>query len=425
MSKKQIRLTQDGIRKMISEAIHSLNGFDINGNRRYPEGVFSTDSEEGEGYKEYFKRYDKPEDGNSMMWDDGEGRLKDVKDSITGEKWTDTLNSLRDTDRKLDKLARDEYGDEEAEGQLYDKPFGDLDDVENQWEDEPGYEEKDEDDEDIAGINEGKVSLTEEGLRKFISYSVAKLLKEAYGRPFSDRRGGIEYEDSKYGSDSMEIEFNPWEDENQMAAFRGAIEEAGLQMDMFDDGGRFGDIWPISVNVHYTTSQGMRGDHDMPNDPDEINVTGWDAGTHDLPPQVGQLVDKTLQTYFNDGYFDPEKQIGARGLYEENLGTTVHFKGDSSFKSANPYKDMSWDEYCEAKRRENEKDQMKAASSTDKKPNLGVTKHFDASEKPERNPEDDEHLFDDQYWVDKMKLSKDDLQEMVRKALTGVMKRLG
>ena len=419
MSKEQIRLTQNEIRRMISEAIRN---YDTLGNPKYPEGVFSTDSEEGEALKDYAKSYEKPEDDDSLMWDKREMKLKDVKDNVTGEKWSDTPNSVWDTDKKLDKLARDEFGDEEKQGQLYDKPFGDLDDAENQWKDEPGYEE--DDDEDIAGINEGKVTLTEEGLRNFISYSVSKLLKEAYGRPFSDGRGGIEYEDSKYGSDSMEIEFNPWEDDSQMEAFQSVIEEAGLQMDMFDDGGQFGDIWPISVNVHYTVSQGMKGDYDTPDDPDEIEVTGWDADTNDFPPQVGQLVDKALKTYFNDGYFDPEEQIGARGLYEENLGTTVHFNGESSFKPENPYKDMSWDEYCEAKRMEREKDQMKSEKpEEDEKPNIAVTTHFDG-EKHEKTPEemeDEKHMLDDDYWVNKMNLSKDELSEIVKKTVKKIM----
>ena len=419
MSKEQIRLTQNEIRRMISEAIRN---YDTLGNPKYPEGVFSTDSEEGEALKDYAKSYEKPEDDDSLMWDKREMKLKDVKDNVTGEKWSDTPNSVWDTDKKLDKLARDEFGDEEKQGQLYDKPFGDLDDAENQWKDEPGYEE--DDDEDIAGINEGKVTLTEEGLRNFISYSVSKLLKEAYGRPFSDGRGGIEYEDSKYGSDSMEIEFNPWEDDSQMEAFQSVIEEAGLQMDMFDDGGQFGDIWPISVNVHYTVSQGMKGDYDTPDDPDEIEVTGWDADTNDFPPQVGQLVDKALKTYFNDGYFDPEEQIGARGLYEENLGTTVHFNGESSFKPENPYKDMSWDEYCEAKRMEREKDQMKSEKpEEDEKPNIAVTTHFDG-EKREKTPEemeDEKHMLDDDYWVNKMNLSKDELSEIVKKTVKKIM----
>lgn len=61
---------------------------------------------------------------------------------------------------------------------------------------------------------------------------------------------------------------------------------------------------------------------------------------------------------------------------------------------------MTWDEYCETKRKEHKEDKGK-------------------------EDERGEHMFDDQYWADKMELSKDDLQEVVRKALAGVLERLG
>ena len=117
------------------------------------------------------------------------------------------------------------------------------DEIEIQWADEPGYEDED-DDNNIAGLNEGTITLNEEGLRRFISYSVAKLLKEG------------------------------------------------------------------------------------------------------------------------------------------NLGTTVHFGKKESEKAAdrhtNPYKGMTWDEYCEAKRKERgeDKERKKKESYKDKKKNLGTTIHF-------------------------------------------------
>lgn len=276
MSKKQIRISQNDIRRMVSEAIRSyslneegFNGksddkYDINGNERRPEGeVFSTDSEEGEALKTQAEKYGLPRksEDSTVIWDPMKKELKDAEDNVTGAKWSNTVDSSWDSDKKRDMIARDEFGDEEKEGQLYDKPFGDMDDIENQWADEPGYEDEDDDD-NIAGLNEGTVTLNEGGLRKFISYSVAKLLKEG------------------------------------------------------------------------------------------------------------------------------------------NLGTTVHFGKKESEAAAesypNPYKDMTWDEYCETKRKEHEKDK---------------------GEEDERG----EHMFDDQHWVDKMKLSKDDLQEMVRKTLEEVI----
>lgn len=297
MSKKQIRVTQSEIRKMINEAIrsYSFNGegfndepddkFDIHGNKKYHDNVFSTDSEEGEAFRKRAKNYEKPKDGDALVWNQRERKLKDAVDNVSGAKWADTIDSLWDTDRKLDKMARDEFGNEEEESQRYEKPFGDMDDVENQWEDEPGYEENDDD--DIAGINEGKISLSEEGLRKLVSYSVAKLLKEA------------------------------------------------------------------------------------------------------------------------------------------NLGITSHFDGESSFKPENPYEGMTWDEYCEAKRKEREEDNKPKEEPS--RTNRGIMAHFDGK-KHEETPEEkerNEHMFDDDYWVNKMNLSKDELSEIVKKTVKRIMEEIG
>lgn len=116
-------------------------------------------------------------------------------------------------------------------------------------------------------------------------------------------------------------------------------------------------------------------------------------------------------------------------LGEENRGIMAHFDGSSSFQPKNPYENMTWDEYCAAKADERQKDkerEMKDAEVKDEKPNRGIMTHF-GGEKHEKTPEDierDEHMFDDQYWVDKMNLSESDIKEMVDacvKKLTEVM----
>lgn len=230
MAKRQIKVSSDYIRALIREEI------DASGYNRYPESVFSTDSEEGQNYKE--------------------------------------------TDKKRDMIARDEFGDEEKEWKMYDEnPEGE----ENLHFGDPDLEQSDED-EDIAGINE--VKLNENQMRKFISYSVARILQERMG--------------------------------------------------------------------------------------------------------------------------------------EENRGIMAHFETDPNHKEPNPYEGMTWDEYCAKKAEERAKDkerEMKDAEVKDEKPNLGIMAHFDGK-KHERTPEEferDEHMFDDQYWVDKMNLSKDDLTEIVNK----------
>ena len=456
MSKKQIKLTQDSIRRMISEAIksYSFNGegfndepddkFDAHGNPKYPGGIFSTDSEEGEAFKERAKKYDKPED-NELIWNQREGKLKDAEDNVTGAKWADTYDSLWDTGEKLDKMARDEFGDEEEEGQRYDKPFGDLDDTENQWADEPGYEEEDEDD-NIAGLNEGKITLTEEGLRNFISYSVAKLLKEGY-RPIYRSLGngdydydGDEWDGRPDSNGSTEIELS------NESLIQALSEVAGVE---FDDhykqefASQYGQepdeddfIDDMMRKIGFETVVKVDLDFDVDNDPGDYwtpgitstSLNSWEIDSSDegfaQASDMGKKIMKAAAEYEIEGN---EDELYDRLNEEVNLGPTVHYDGTKHFEPENPYKGMTWDEYCEAKRKEHEEEERKAKEEGPTKRNLGITVHYDGRKPSERTPEEierDEHMFDDQYWVDKMKLSKDDLQEMVRRAVKGVVNKL-
>ena len=257
-----------------------------------------------------------------------------------------------------------------------------------------------------------QITLNEENLRNFISYSVARLLKEAYGKPIYDAHGEFDgYEDSKYGFDNMKIDFDPFEDDGMMSAFESVLESGkypGLSKEMFDDyeDGQFGRIWPVKVEVNYDVKQGAKGDGYLtPDDPDEINVTGWNIiDDQNKFGEAAGLVKDVIDTYFRDGYFDADEVIGdsIAGLNEENRGVMAHFSGDG-FQPENPYKDMTWDEYCEAKRKEREDEKKrKELEGLNKfeepgKPNLGVTTHFDGK--------------------DSFKLSSDELKEMIAKEI--------
>ena len=236
-----------------------------------------------------------------------------------------------------------------------------------------------------------QIRLDEGKFRELVSYSVAQLLREAYGKPFSDGRGGEEYEDSSFGDDSTEISFSPWEDDDQYAAFQQATEELGCPIDVFDDGGRFYDIWPVSVRVNFTRTQGMRGGYDTPDDPDETKVTGWDIVDGNIPSPATEVIDKALGIYFSD-YFDPDE--GFAGLNEgwdksfndrvhkyqeehptdhsKNKGKNAHFPG-LNHGGRNPYADMTWDEYRKAKKSENMKDKNREDKESG---NRGTTAHF-------------------------------------------------
>lgn len=415
MVKKQIRISSSDIKGLIREAL------DAYGNKRYPEGVFSTDSEEGEGYKEYAEKYGRHKDGDSLMWDPLNRRLKDAGDDVTHEKWSDNPNSTWDSDEKRDKVAYDKFKDEKEESDRYEKPFEFDDEIENQWdsEDLPVYNDE-EDDDDIAGLKEGKqVRLSEEAFRNFVSYSVSRLLKEAMGNPIYDRHG--EYDgrmSSRYGDDSVDIEFNPFDDDMMMNALEGVIEDGkypGISLEMFDEGGQYYDIWPLEIRVEYRSEEGMRGDRYQPNDPDKYEVTGWNliSVPEEVQDQnVRNFLTDVIDSYLNEGYFNLEDCLDERGmLWEENRGIMAHFKSGEGFKPEHVEdEDLTWNEY-----------KMKKADEK----NLGTKAHFSKhGVKTPHDSERDEHMFDDEYWVNKMNLTKEDLAEMVNKSVRLIAERI-
>ena len=248
MTKRQIRINEASIRQLVKEAVQDrLNG------------VFSTDSEEGERYKEMAKSYDRPSSDRQI-----EGGRYQLADLGIGknEKWQDYPGSMWDTDKKRDIFAKDDFADKKADSDRFDKPFGDLDDTENMYEPEPGFEEEDyEDDEELS---EGRqIRMNESQMREFVSYAVARLLKE-----------------------------------------------------------------------------------------------GWDSS-------------------FNDRVYDRTEKHPID--HEKNKGASVHFD-KPGFQPENPYKDMTWDQFCETKRKEREMAElfgMEPSGPKDKnKPNRGITVHF-------------------------------------------------
>lgn len=250
-----------------------------------------------------------------------------------------------------------------------------------------------------------QIRLSEENLRNFISYSVAKLLKEGW-RPFYDKHGewdGDEY--TSYGSDSF--------------VFEPDIDR------YLDDDADFPE-YP-KVRVEYTKTEGMKGDgYSQPDDPDEYTLDGWDiVNKENLPQEVIEAVKMYMK---ND--FDLEEEVVAHEGYleeAENRGIMTHFDGKDTFKPKNPYEDMTWDEYCKAKKGDcGEKKSLHDIDYPEEKKNRGIKIHFDGR-KHEETPEDKEraeHMFDDDYWVDKMNLTKEDLAEMVNRSVRLIAERI-
>lgn len=255
-----------------------------------------------------------------------------------------------------------------------------------------------------------QITLSEEKLRNFISYSVARLLKEAYGRPIYDAHGEYDgYEDTKYGTDSF--------------VFEPDIDKYLSDEVDFPE-------YP-KVRVEFTRTEGMKGDgYLQPDDPDDYKLNSWEIVNQEgMTPEVMNAVKQYME---ND--FDVEEAASEYGdLYEENRGVTAHFSGEG-FQPKNPYENMTWDEYCAAKAREREEDAEKKRLHDmnypeDEKENRGITAHF-GGEKHEKTPEEieaDEHMFDDDYWANKERVhvSKDEISEMIQNAIRSLKENIG
>ena len=420
MEKKQIRVTAEEVRNLIKEEL------DASGYKRYPEGMSSTEFSKNDEYEK-----NRPEELDM---------------------WKNNPESSEDTDKKRDMFARDEFKDEKEESDRYEKPFGDLDDIENQWDSEPGYEENDDDDDDdIAGISEGKVTLSEQGLRNFISYSVARILKEGY-RPIYRSLGNGDYDydgdewdggPNSYGSTEIElpneaiiyaledvagIEFNDQYKQQFKAQYGQEPDEDDFVDDMMR---RIGfDLTPrVSIDFDVTTS---RGDYWTPGYTD-VDLRSWEMdGGYKGYAQASDMGKKIMQAaaewYIENNVDELYERING-DLYESrNLGITTHFNGESSFKPESELGNMTFDELRAYKAGKNKTEKEKEETEGKiEKPNRGVMVHF-GGEKHERTPEEierDEHLFDDQYWVDKMNLSKDELSEIISECVKRIMEGMG
>ena len=238
-----------------------------------------------------------------------------------------------------------------------------------------------------------QIVLSEEKLREFISYSVARLLKEAYGKAIYDRNGEYDgAEESEYGEDSF--------------VFEPDIDQYLRDEVDFPS--------PIKVEVSFTRSEGMKGDGYMqPDDPDDYELGSWRILNRDVPEEFQQDVLNAVKQYMEND-FDIEEAANEHGnLYEENKGVTFHNDGKNPFKPNEAGKGGDSKE-----KKSNEK-------------NKGITAHFNGK-KDEKTPEDkenDEHMFDDKYWAkkkddEKIKLNEQDIAKMVKKAVNEISKGL-
>ena len=357
--KKQIRLTEADIKALVKEAIQDKLG-----------GVFSTDD---------------PKAADAVRND------RNDYDAWYGEDWESKKNR-EDLANLIDKRANGEIAEldpinnkkymaganmesepEKEESERFDRPFGDLDDTENLWRGDPNLEEPEEDEDEIAGLNERRqIRLSESQLRDFVSYSVRKILSESLGRPMYDANGQYDGQDDyPYGSDSFVFEPDL---------------EGYLRPDL-----DFGEM--PKVRVYYTKTEGRKGDYMTPDDPDTIELDNWEIVSPDksqLPKEVLSAVYKYMDDFdieaeyenhpeLNEGWDDSIRKRNDEWENEHPIShkNGVKVGGDKVPNPKNPYKDMTWDEYCVAKKKEHEDGKKDGDPKKSDEKNRGIMAHFD------------------------------------------------
>lgn len=276
-----------------------------------------------------------------------------------------------------------------------------------------------------------KITLNEKNLRDFVTYSVARLLKEAMGKPIYDRHGEFDgYTSGKYGSDTFKLEFDPENSDDMNDAYQSVLQEPDFQGVNEEE---LANVWPVNVNVWYTIEREEGGDRGETYD--SASVEHWEPDMSNVPDNLYNFVNEVISNFFEGGYFTENDILDYNtmnnGMFEEeNTGTLTHFgkkeMDAAAEKYPNPYENMTWDEYCLAKELERKQEGDKPKDRFNNSDNKGITTHF-GGDIPERSPEEkerDEHMFDDEHWVNKMNLSRDELSEIVNKAVKRIMEEM-
>ncbi len=287
------------------------------------------------------------------------------------------------------------------------------------------------------------ISLNENQLREFISYSVSKILREGYGRPIYDRHGELDgYEGDEMPNDygTIELELS---DESLMRALQ---EVAGITFDdtfkqkfmgkfnKMPDEGDFVDYMMrtidfdgiVNIELDFDSDYDM-GDRDTPPS-GSINLKSWkinpDCQYFNKASEIGKKIMK-LATEYEMEHMD-EDNLYTMLNEEKNMAIMFHSDGTSHEEPKSKYEGMTYEEYCEAKAREQEEDRRRIEDDerpSDKRPNRGIMYH--SGKMPgERTPEEmerDEHMFDDDYWVKKGKglhISESQLKKIIKKTIS-------
>lgn len=210
-----------------------------------------------------------------------------------------------------------------------------------------------------------QVRLNENQLREFVSYSVARLLREM-----------------KFGSEVIEFDFDPMNDEDQQSAYESVLENSEFSN---IDPEKLDSIWPVKVKIYYSTGNQEGGDRYERIPTANVDEWEWIPEGSNVPEELYDFVNEVLNRFFTDGYFDEDDLLdllSVEGKLNEGCKQQIcHFGTKEREDGAkrlhkNPDKDLPWDKYKEKREKEND-DRWKKLSDRDR------------------------HMFDDDHWTEK------------------------
>ena len=267
-----------------------------------------------------------------------------------------------------------------------------------------------------------QIKLNEEQFRNFVSYSVARLLKES--RPINFDHNGVMDYDGEEDDGSLKlfgyIEFPVFDGE-----FDDIIAEAITQV----TGEKFDEEWANKYMAGYSPETRAyferTGEDPAPDQSDWLDdmyrkyfdgenpeiyihldedgfLVNWLLVDNGYSPEVKQMynliIGKAIEKY-DDGWkllsmlnpnlyesrrineswdeHAPWLKDGLDGNYEDENGIAPWTEGDG-FEPENEYEGLTWDEYCEKKSAENKEDKERANDDYDFAPGFPI--HVDKEE---------------------------------------------
>ena len=196
-------------------------------------------------------------------------------------------------------------------------------------------------------------------------------------------------------------------------AVNQAMAKSGLSEEWLEEN----DPFPVTVRISYGITPGSDDDQilSLPGNTDETELTGWEI-ISPVDPSINGFVREAVGIYLKSADFDLDGELIGKGILREDSDSPLngHFVGGLKPKGGpeSKYRNLTWDEYVEAKKREREEDERKAKKGLDPVLKGGKGGSFGGNRKSDDKKKDE------------TRLTSEDLAEMVRKTTRALMERI-